>query len=332
MKAMVAKSFGPPDVLELIDTPVPEPGAGEVRVAVKAAGVNPVDAENRMDGSWAGITAPWIPGYEVAGLIDQVGPGVRGLKTGDRVMGMTHFRSRTGGYAEFVVVPADAIALLPDRVAFEAAAATPIAGGTAVEVLRRLRIAGGERLLVLGGSGGVGSFLLQLAVARGAEVIAVGRTEHHARMLDLGAIACVDYTQAGAIDAVQELAGSRMDAIVDLVGGATPSRWLECLKPAGDIASIQTPDLDLSDLLDENVTLHGVLLTNSGERTRYLARLLAHGAVSAHISRTLRLSEAAKAHEMMEQGHAGGKLVLIPESAVGSDSSVTSIPRARSSP
>ena len=153
----------------------PEPGEGQVRIAVHAAGTNPVDAGIRADGTWAGTTLPWVPGYDVAGVIDAVGPGVTDLTPGSRVAAMTQFPRQGGGYAEFAVVDAAEAALLADSVSFVAAAATPLAGGTALEVIERLALPRGARLLVLGASGGVGSFLVQLAARSGIDVVAVGR-------------------------------------------------------------------------------------------------------------------------------------------------------------
>ena len=308
MQAIVVTRYGGPDVLELAETPAPQPRAGQVRIAVRAAGTNPVDAGNRADGSWSGLVLPWIPGYEVSGVVDQLGEGVSELSFGDRVMAMTRFRRQTGGYAERVVVDAEAVAKLADSTSFAAAAATPIAGGTASDVLDRLNLAGGDRLLVLGASGGVGSYLLQMAAARGVEVFALGRAEHHDRMRALGASGTVDYRLP---DAVQRLDGQRVDAVADLVGGDAITAWLPTLRPGGQIAAIATPELDLDALLDDNITFHGVLIRNDGDRTRRLARLLGDGTIVAHVSHTFRLDEAAQAHRILEGGHSGGKVVLV---------------------
>jgi len=308
VQAIVVTRYGGPDVLELAETPAPQPRAGQVRIAVRAAGTNPVDAGNRADGSWSGLVLPWIPGYEVSGVVDQLGEGVSELSLGDRVMAMTRFRRQTGGYAERVVVDADAVAKLADSTSFAAAAATPIAGGTASDVLDRLNLAGGDRLLVLGASGGVGSYLLQLAATRGVEVFALGRAEHHDRMRALGASGTVDYRLP---DAVQRLDGQRVDAVADLVGGDAITAWLPTLRPGGQIAAIATPELDLDALLDDNITFHGVLIRNDGDRTRRLARLLGDGTIVAHVSHTFRLDEAAQAHRILEGGHSGGKVVLV---------------------
>ena len=172
MKAIVISEFGGAEQLRLAWAADPVPGQGQVRVAVHAAGVNPVDAGNRADGSWAGLTVPFIPGYDIAGVVESLGPGVCGLTAGDRVMAMTHFPDGAGGYAELAVVGADQVAPISVGTSFVDAAATPLAGGTAFSVLSRLALSPGSRLLVLGASGGVGLFLLQFAAAAGIETIA----------------------------------------------------------------------------------------------------------------------------------------------------------------
>jgi NADPH2:quinone reductase len=307
VQAIVVRRYGGPDVLELAETPEPQPHAGQVRIAVRAAGTNPVDAGNRADGSWSGLVLPWIPGYEVSGVVDQLGDGVTALSLGDRVKAMTRFRRQTGGYAERVVVDADAVAKLADSTSFVAAAATPIAGGTASDVLDRLNLARGDRMLVLGGSGGVGSYLLQLAAASGLEVRALGRAEHHDRMRVLGASGTIDYRLP---DAVRQL-DRPVDAVADLVGGDAITAWLPTLRPGGQIAAIATPELNLDLLLDDNITFHGVLIRNDGDRTRRLARLLGEGRLVAHVSHTFRLDEAEQAHRILQSGHSGGKVVLV---------------------
>jgi len=315
MKAMVVEEFGDPHQLRPADVPEPVPGPGQVRIAVRAAGTNPVDATNRADGRWAGLTTPCVLGYEVAGIVDRIGPDVTGTVVGDRVMAMTHFPDGAGGYAEQVVVDADQVARIGPTTSFVAAAATPVAAGTAATVLTRLAPAPGSRLLVLGASGGVGLFLLQLAARAGIVTIAVGRRSMHERMRSLGAAACIDYSGEDVATRATQLAGGRVDAVADLVGGSVLATALPALRPGGAVASIETPQLDLDALLDANITFHGVLLQNDGDRTRALADLLDTGALRPVISATLPLSEAAEAHRLLEQGHSGGKIVL----TVGAD-------------
>ncbi|QMU73104.1 NADP-dependent oxidoreductase [Streptacidiphilus sp. P02-A3a] len=310
MKAIVVSEFGGPEQLVLGEVSEPRPGPGQVRIAVAVAATNPVDAGLRTDGRWAGVTVPFVPGYDVAGVVDAVGADVREPAVGDRVMAMTPFPRGGGGYAESVVVEASAVAVIAPEVGFQDAAATPLAGGTALEVLDRLSCAPGSRLLVLGASGGVGLFLLQLARARGISTIAVGRSARHPQMSELGAAACVDYTREDIAERALALADGPVDAIADLVGGPTLNRALPALRPGGAIAAIQTPELDLDLLLDNNWTLHGVLVHDDGPRLRRLAALLADGSLRAVVSHLFPLADAARAHELLQRGGSGGKILL----------------------
>jgi NADPH:quinone reductase len=310
----VVSEFGGPEQLRLTDVTDPEPGAGQVRVAVRAAGVNPVDAGNRADGGWAGLKVPCILGYDIAGLVESVGPGVSGLVAGDRVMAMTHFPDGAGGYAELAVVDADQVAPIDSGTSFTDAAATPLAAGTADEVLTRLALPPGSRMLVLGASGGVGLFLLQLAAARGIETIAVGRSAMHEQMLTLGAACCIDYTTEDVTQQAIRLARGPVDAVADLVGGTLAAGVLGALRPAGQVAAIATPVLDLDSLLDTNITFHGVLIQDNGQRTRKLAELLAGRVLRPVVSHVVPLAEAARAHHILEDGHPGGKIVLTVDS------------------
>lgn len=311
MRAVIVTEFGGPEQLRLAEVPDPVPGPGQVRIAVRAAGVNPVDAGNRADGSWAGLQPPCILGYDIAGVVESLGPGVHGLLPGQRVMAMTHFPEGAGGYAELAVVDADVVAPIVPATTFSQAAATPLAGGTAELVLSRLALPPGSRLLVLGGSGGVGLFLLQLAAQRDLLTFAVGRPAMHEQMRALGASSCIDYTSGDVAEQAIELADGPVDAIAALIGGPHLRAAFGALLPGGQIACIATPDLGLDPLIDANITFHGVLIGDDGDRTRRLAVSLADGSLRPVISHELALSEAAKAHEIQETGHAGGKIVLI---------------------
>src|SRR5499427_2246043 len=260
MRAVLVSEFGGSEQLRPGQAADPVAGPGQVRIAVHAAGVNPVDASNRADGRWAGLRVPCILGYDVAGVIDSVGPGVTGLAPGDRVMAMTHFPDGAGGYAELAVTSAALAAPISPAVSFADAAATPLAAGTACLVLARLSLPAGRRLLVLGASGGVGLFLLQLAAAAGIMTIGVGRQAMHAQMSALGAAWCIDYTREDVARRARALAGGPVDAIADLVGGTLAATALPALRPGGQIAAIATPELDLDPLLDANITFHGVLI------------------------------------------------------------------------
>jgi NADPH:quinone reductase len=310
VKAIVVHRSGGPDELRVEEVADPEPAAGEVRIAVAAAGTNPVDASNRADPSWAGIEFPFIPGYDVAGVIDAVGADVTGVRVGDAVMAMTRFPRGAGGYAEFVVTAADLVATIERDADMVAATALPLAAGTALDVLDRVALDRGSTLLVLGASGGVGQFLLQLADHEGIRTFAVGGRSSHERMREDGADACIDYTTEDVAQRTLELAGGRVDAIADLVGGELLTRCLGALKPKGSAVAIATPELDLDAVLDNNITFHGVLIGDDGGRTRRLADLFMRGVLRPHVPHVLPLEDAAQAHRILESGHAGGKVVL----------------------
>jgi NADPH:quinone reductase len=310
MRAVLVSEFGGPEQLRPGQAADPAAGPGQVRIRVHAAGVNPVDAGNRADGRWAGLQVPCILGYDVAGVIDSVGPGVTGLAPGDRVMAMTHFPDGAGGYAEFAVTGADLAAPISAATSFADAAATPLAAGTAYVVLARLALPAGSRLLVLGASGGVGLFLLQLAAAAGIWTIGVGRRVMHTQMSSCGAAACIDYTCEDVASRARALAGGPVDAIGDLVGGRLAQAACTALRPGGQIAAIATPELALDPLLDANITFHGVLIQDDGTRTRALAALLDRRALQPVLSHVLPLAAAAQAHRILEGGHTGGKIVL----------------------
>jgi NADPH:quinone reductase len=236
---------------------------------------------------------------------------VEGLREGDRVVGMTNFFRDGGGYAELAVLNAEETVELPDGVSFVSAAVVPLAGGTAWDLLHRLHLEKGSRLLVLGASGGVGSYLLQLARLRGIATVAVGRPEHFDRMRRLGATECVDYGSGNDPRPASEIPGGPVAAIADLVGGAATPPWLPVLRPGGQVASTEPPELDLNVVVDSNFTFHGVLLTHDGTRTRRLVDLLGTGRMVSHVSHVLPLSKAAEAHELLESRHAGGKVALV---------------------
>jgi NADPH:quinone reductase-like Zn-dependent oxidoreductase len=225
-------------------------------------------------------------------------------------MAMTHFPEGAGGYAELAVTDADLVAPIADTTSFTRAAATPLAGGTAELVLSRLALSPGSRLLVLGGSGSVGLFLLQLAARGELITFALGRPAMHELMRALGASHCVDYTAGHVAEQAIELADGPVDAIAALIEGPHLAGAFGALRPGGQIAAIATPDLGLDPLIDANVTFHGILIGDDGQRTRRLAARLADGSLRPVISHELPLAEAAQAHRILETGHPGGKIVL----------------------
>jgi NADPH:quinone reductase len=192
MRAVVVRSFGGPEALEVVEVPIPRPGEGQVRVRVEAAAVNPVDLATRAGILVeAGLMVPRDTvgiGWDVAGVIDEVGPRVGGFTPGDRVIGLSDRLGVTlGTYAEFVVLEADAVAPAPRDVSAAEAATLPLNGLTAAQALDLLGLREGQTLLVTGAAGGLGGFATRLAAERGVRVVAVAGADDEERVRDLGA-------------------------------------------------------------------------------------------------------------------------------------------------
>jgi NADPH2:quinone reductase len=313
MRAIVYDTFGSPDVLHLREMALPEPGPGQVRVAIYATGTNPVDAQNRQDGSWADLHPPVIPGCDASGVIDVVGPGVTRFAPGDEVFYLVDFlHNASGTYAEYHVVDATLIARKPRSLTQVEAAALPLAAGTAYEmIMRRLALTQGEWVLLYGAAGGVGSLALQMAVAQGTHVIAVARAQHHRLLSALGAVTCIDYTTQDVLAEAERIAGRKLDAVADFVGGDTLARSLAAIRPYGRVTSSVGVRGDLDRLLDLNLTLHGILVRPEQKRLEAIERLVSSGALRPIIDQVLPLEEAVQAHRRLESGHGPGKIVLV---------------------
>ncbi|SCZ05144.1 zinc-dependent alcohol dehydrogenase family protein [Microvirga guangxiensis] len=312
MRAMVITRFGGPDVFELQERERPKPGPGEVLVRVVASGTNPVDAKIRQAGTWAQIPFPAVLGYDVSGVIEEVGPGVTGFNAGDEVFYTPEiFGNPLGSYAEYTIASADIVALKPANLSHVEAAGIPLAGGTAWEaIVRRLNVRPGETVLIHGGAGGVGSFAIQFAKAAGARVIATASKANHEALRELGVDAFIDYRDADAADQIlKETGGHGVDASFDTAGGNVPMSTL-VTRPFGRIATILPPDGDLSALYTKNQTLFGTFLTREGKRLREITPLFERGQAKVVVDTVLPLEEVGKAHERLDTGHGRGKIIL----------------------
>jgi NADPH2:quinone reductase len=313
MRAMIIPAFGGPDVFQIQDLPIPKPRAGEMLVRVIASGTNPVDAKIRTSGYWAKITPPAVLGYDVSGVVDELGPGVTDFAVGDEVFYTPEiFENLYGSYAEFNLVPAAIVARKPRNLSHIEAAAVPLAGGTAWEaVIRRLDLRLWETILIHGGAGGVGSFAVQFAKATGARVIATASASNQDTLRELGADVCIDYRQTDVTETVlRETGGKGVDAVFDTVGGALIAQSLQMVRPFGRLATILGPQGDLTPLYTRNLTLHGVFLTRERARLEEMTPLLVRGVVKPLIDQVLPLEDVAKAHERLDSSHGRGKIVL----------------------
>lgn len=311
-RVVTPREFGGPDVLELHEVEIPEPGPGEVRLAVRAIAVNAIDWYH-YDGVHTDDPADLLTyGYELAGVVEALGPGVAGFAVGDEVVAT---EVPGNGYADEVVVPADGLIAKPGGVSWEAAASVPVAGGTAYHALEKTRVGAGDTVLVHGASGGVGVVLVQLAVLRGARVIATGSQAKHDLLRSLGAEP-VEYGE-GLADRVRALAPDGVDVAIDLVGTD------EALETS--LALVPDRDRVLTIAAFGRAVELGIHLIGGGPdadpgtevRPRGRAevlRLLADGALRIPVERTFPLTAAgvADAHRASMTGHAAGKLVVVP--------------------
>jgi NADPH2:quinone reductase len=272
-----------------------------------------VDAKLRADGSWAGLRPPVVLGYDVAGVVEEIGPGVSAFRPGDEVYYTPEiFGNQRGSYAEFNAAPASIVARKPAGLSFEEACAIPLAGGTAWEaVVRRLAVRPGETVLIHGAAGGVGTFAVQFAKAAGARVLATASAPNHGTLRDLGADVLIDYRgQDAAAVALAETGGRGVDAAFDIQGSSLVSRCLPAVRPFGRVACILAPEGDLSLLYQKNIALHGIFLTREGARLEEMRPLFERGQARAIIDQVLRLERVAEAHARLDTGHGRGKVVL----------------------
>ncbi|MBW4581726.1 MAG: NADP-dependent oxidoreductase [Tildeniella nuda ZEHNDER 1965/U140] len=305
MKAVVINEYGDESVLHYTDVDRPEPQADEVLVKVHAAAVNPADWKIRDGmGEQFGFKLPLILGGDIAGTVEAVGDRVENFKQGDAVYGMT-VSNLSDGYAEYAIAKADAIALKPASLSFEEAAAIPIAALTAWQAMFDLaHLSSGQRILITGASGGVGSMAVQLAKAKGAIVIgtASGKNEQYVR--NLGADEFIDYTQQPFEDVVKDV-----DVVFDTIGSDTQERAFQTLKKGGFlVTSAQPPSAEKAQAFGVEAAF--VFCKSNAQQLVEINNLIDEGKLKIHIETVLPIAEVKKAHQLSQSGRTRGKIVL----------------------
>jgi len=325
MRAMVVSQFGPPEVLKLQDMPHPKPSPHDLLIEVHAAALNPVDYKIRRGAFREGRTLPFILGYDVSGVVREMGSAAQGFGIGDEVYASPSL-IRNGANAEYVCVDARTAAPKPASVDHIHAAALPLVTLTAWEaLLLRARIEQGETVLIHAGGGGVGHIAIQLAKLQGCRVLTTAsRDESIDLCRRLGADVVIDYSKEDFVQRVQqETHGGGCPVVFDTVGSQTFDRSLDCVAVNGRlITAVGTPSAEIAQkLFRKNATLHfefmgaptvyGVRPESQGEILEAAARLVDKGELKPHVSRVIHLEELAEGHRLQESGHVTGKIVVL---------------------
>ncbi len=312
MKAAVYDEFGGADKIKIRTVDVPEVKEGEVLVRIKAAGVNPVDAAVREGylKDYLPYEFPIIPGWDMAGIVEDRGFSARRFEVGDEVYAYARRAVvQHGTFAEYTVIPESFLARKPQNMSFEEAAGIPLVGLTAYQSMFDAgNLQENQTVLILGGSGGVGSLGIQLAKARGATVIGVASEKNHAFMKELGADFTIDYKDQDVGAAAKEVAPDGVDLIFDCASGDTLQQSLAALKPKGKLVSI----LHHGEGLDPAIDFQYVFVEPNASQLDKLREYAESGKLKVHVSQTYTLADTVEALNQIQTQHTRGKIVLVP--------------------
>jgi NADPH:quinone reductase-like Zn-dependent oxidoreductase len=312
MKAIILREAGGPENLVVTDVPVPSVKEGEVLVKVKAISINPVDIKTRKGLSFYNKLredGPVILGWDIAGEVVEVGPGVTTLEEGDQVFGMINFPGSGKAYAEYVTAPAIHLAERAELVTAQEAVAGTLAALTAWQVLiDQANVQPGEKVLIHAAAGGVGHYAVQIAKYLGAYVIGTASDANYDFVKELGADEFIDYTQGPFEDAVNDV-----DVVFDTVGGANPLRSLKVLKEGGRLVAIAGGITDeLKQFAEKNkIKPIQYLVHSNGDDMEQIAELLEAGTLKSHIFKEYSFDQMAEAHKQIETGKTRGKVVVV---------------------
>lgn len=307
MQALSQDVLGGPEVLQLTEQPRPKPGPSEVLVRVRATGLNPTDWVHRRISGFLG-DGPKVLGWDVSGVVEEVGVGVTIHKPGDEVFGMLPYPHGHGAAAEFVVSPARHLVPKPAGVDHVTAAAVPLAALTAWQALVDVaRVRPGQRVLIHAAAGGVGHLAVQIAKARGAYVIGTASAKNHELVKSLGADEVIDYTREDFSTVARDI-----DAVLDTMGGDHVPRSLQTLRPGGVVVSLVLGRTTDHSAEAEAVGARHEMMLVEGDQAgmQAVAELLEAGTIRPVIAATFSLEEARRAHELGDTGHVAGKIVL----------------------
>jgi NADPH:quinone reductase-like Zn-dependent oxidoreductase len=311
VRAIAVNEWGGREAMQLVDVEPPPVAPDGVLVRVKAAGVNPVDYKIR--GGYMAQKLPFhfpvILGWDAAGVVEEVGAAVTWFKPGDAVYGyLRRHHLEYGTYAEYATAPEGFFAHMPTELSFEEAAALPVAALTSHQALEALGVRGGESLFLGGGAGGVGHVAIQVAVARGARVVATASKRNHDFLRQLGAEP-LDYAAPDVPELTRALLdGDGADAALDLFGGDDREQAFAALRRGGRLASVAQPPPEPRNGHHE---VSYIYVRPSGyDLGEHVTPLVHEGRLRPRVEETFPLERAADAHELIERGHVRGKLVI----------------------
>ncbi len=306
MKAVVVHEYGGPEVLKYEDAPRPEAKDNEILIRVIAAGVNPVDGMVRagMFAKYSKSTFPMVLGYDVAGIVEKAGAKIDKYKPGDAVYAYIGLKEG-GGYAEYAVATDKEVSPKPKSLTFVEAAAVPLAAETAWQALfDTAKLSAGQTVLIHGGSGGVGSFAIQIAKARGAKVVATASTANQGLLKELGADVAIDYTKQKFEDIAKDV-----DVVMDSIGKDTLARSYGVVKKGGFIVSLVARP-DPAELEKHGIRGAPMSVDPNSAELAEITKLIDEKKIKVVVSQILPLADAAKAQEQAATGHTRGKIVL----------------------
>lgn len=312
MKAIAISNYGEADVLKFQEIQKPKPTGKELLIKVCATSVNPVDCKIRKGLIQTGVNFPQILGFDVSGVVEELGNLVTDFKVGDEVFYLPRIIGWQGAYAEYHLVEEAIVAKKPSNLSHTEAASIPLVGCTSWDALiERAQIKLGETVLIHAGAGGVGSFAIQLAKACGCYVFTTCSSKNHDLVKKLGADRTIDYKNEDFVKVIMsETNNSGVDVVFDTVGGETLTKSIEVARYFGRIASIIRVPANLEQAFFRNITIHPVFVQSGRHKLDEIRKLLERGEVKPVIDSVVELNNIPKAHEKIEKGSVRGKIVI----------------------
>lgn len=312
MKAAIINEFGNADVLQITEVEKPEINDGQVLITVKAIGINPVDTKVRAGTSGISkkITLPVILGWDVSGIIENIGKNVTSFKKGDEVFGCVGFPGLGNAYAEYTVADPHLLAAKPNNISFEEAAAIPIAGLTAYQAINEeLKVSTGQKILIQAAAGGVGHLAVQLAKMNGAYVIGTASEKNEKFLKSIGVDQFINYKKEKFENVVHDL-----DCALDAMGGDVLYRTISCVKQGGIVVCLPSSTkndpkaIELSN--ERNIKLTWPMMRADGDQMRIIAKLLQEKKLKVFVDKIFTLDQISWAHKAVETHQTKGKVVV----------------------